>query len=167
MSKSEARIDLYGDVDELNCHLGHFLSLLPLEKKLLKVKTRIIEIQNNLFNLGSLLACEAKDRERFKLKKIPAELVTALESDIDLLNTELPELKNFVLPGGPSSVTYAHVCRSFSRKVERELVAFKLAQSDDELNDAIVFLNRLSDYMFTVARYVGMVMRSEEVIWKG
>lgn len=165
VSKGEARIALYGDVDELNCHLGHMLSLMPSGTDDL-VSQRVLKIQSELFNLGSLLACEREKRSNFQLKSLSPELVDELEQGIDLMNEKLAPLKNFILPGGPSVVTYTHVCRAFARKVERELVAYLKSEGDNELSSGVVLLNRLSDFLFTAARYLAHQMKAKEVIWR-
>jgi cob(I)alamin adenosyltransferase len=166
VAKSEKRIELYGDVDELNSHLGFFISLIEDNPDLDRVNARCTEVQNQLFNLGSLLACESSQRSNFKLKGVPKSLIESLENDIDMMNLKLPELKNFIIPGGSQAVAYAHVCRAFSRRVERELVDFIRTTKETELDEALVFLNRLSDYLFTVARYVGFTEGVSEKIWK-
>ncbi len=166
VSKAESQIELYGSVDELNSHLGFLMSLLPEKKELVALRSKLSIIQHQLFNLGSNLACEPEVREKFKLPQIAADLISSLEQDIDKMNESLPELKNFILPGGSQAVAYAHVCRSFSRRVERGFVDYYQHYQDSYLLEAIKLMNRLSDYFFTVARFINFVEKGEEVTWK-
>jgi cob(I)alamin adenosyltransferase len=166
VKKGEHRISMYGEVDELNSHLGFLLSLIRGNSEVLKIDATITKIQHELFNLGSLLACEPENRKKFKLAPLSEVLVAEMEDEIDKMNLELPALKNFILPGGAQEVAYAHICRTVTRRVERGLVYFKDVSSDSELDSAIILLNRLSDYLFTVARFLSLKLGTPEVIWR-
>lgn len=166
VSKSEHRISMYGEVDELNSHLGYLLVLIDGQDSLRGVTKTITHVQNELFNLGSLLACEPLNRHKFNLSPLSNNLVGLLEAEIDQMNEELPALKNFILPGGAQEVAYAHICRTVTRRLERGLVFFKDSVGDSDLDSAIKLVNRLSDYLFTVARYISLKLNVAEVIWK-
>lgn len=157
VSKSNLRIDLYGEVDELNTFVG---SLLVVE-----VDEVLFKIQHQLFNLGSLLACESDKREKYKLSPIDPSIIGIMENKIDELNTKLPNLKNFILPGGSEAGARAHLCRVVSRRVERKLVAFGLESKMEIPEHSLVFLNRLSDYFFVFSRYCNQKDKINEIIW--
>lgn len=157
VSKSDARLEAYGQVDHLNSLIGVLISELSLKE----TKEDLLLVQNKLFNLGSLLACPAEDIEKFKLKTIEEETVSLLEIRIDSMEEELEPLKNFILPGGSKEASYAHVCRTQTRNVERRLVDIELPKNSAE------FINRLSDYFFSLARFLNKKASQKEIIWKG
>lgn len=154
VSKGDQRIELYGEVDELNSAIG-FLNTLSNDSFIEKV-------QIELFNLGSLLACESSFWETYKLPKLSPSIISELEKKMDLYSKDLPKLKNFILPGGNEKSSRAHLCRTITRRVERKLIRFE----DIKPIHSIEFLNRLSDYFFVLARYYNYIENVEEVIWK-
>ncbi len=158
VSKSDQRIDLYGEVDELNSLIGY----LDVETK----KELHADVQSQLFNLGSLLACEMAKREEFKLPKVSLDIVKSLEESIDEMTKELPALKNFILPGGTEASARAHLCRVVTRRVERKLVAFEANYKGEAPENSVAFLNRLSDYFFVLARYWNFKNNITETLWK-
>ncbi|MAZ49243.1 MAG: ATP:cob(I)alamin adenosyltransferase [Halobacteriovoraceae bacterium] len=165
ISKANMRISLYGEVDELNSHIGFMRSLYPKEESFSKHNELFDSIQSSLFDLGSKLACESNLWEKYKLPDIKAEMILSMESVIDELDGLLPKLKNFILPGGTQAASYTHVVRTACRKVERKLIDFgDNTQSIPE--NSIIFLNRLSDFLFVYARYCNYVANQEERIWK-
>jgi len=162
VSKSDLRIESYGSVDELNSHLGVFLSImadqLPPEWQL-----AFTMIQNELFNVGSLLACE--DPKLIQtLPAIPADAVQRLESQIDQMTSALPKLQNFILPGGHPGAAQLHVARTVCRRAERNTV--KLFEKHPEAESALIYLNRLSDFLFTAARFVNQQNHRADLLWK-
>ena len=159
ISKSHNRIASYGNTDELNSFLGLLLSYIPN----LDQRSLLLEVQNQLFVVGSHLA--AGNDHDFKLPEIKESFITDLEKAIDTMNEVLPQLKHFVLPGGDQAIGYAHVCRTITRRAERSVVALSLEENVDEI--IIVFLNRLSDYFFVLARYIALKHNIEEVKWMG
>lgn len=164
--KSDIQINLYGEVDTLNSHIGYFLSLLKkdgLEDD--RITSLSSKIQHNLFNLGSLLACEAENWEKFKLPTVAEDIVELMEAQIDAFDSELPTLKNFVLPGGSPAGSYSHVVRTSCRQVERLLINFQ-REGNEIPHLSIEFLNRLSDYFFVMGRFVSNKLGFEEVLWK-
>lgn len=164
VSKDDLRIEVYGTFDEVNSFVGWLKSFL---KKSHGSYARLTAGQEMLFTLGSLYACPAKDRDRLQLQcqKLP-ELIAALEKDIDSMQEKLPPLKNFILPGGCQEASIAHVIRTTVRRGERLLVAFEKENPDESVAGAIIFLNRLSDYFFVLARLFNIESKTAEVLWK-
>jgi len=164
IEKSNIRIDLYGEVDELNSMLGFALSLLPSDS-FDHEKVFLQRIQSSLFDLGSNLACEVENRSKYKLPKITVDLISSLENEIDRMDGELEPLKNFILPGGASAAATFHLCRTMARKVERLLVSFHRETTEDLPENSLVYLNRLSDYFFVLSRYVNKRLNVKEQLW--
>lgn len=158
VSKSHQRIAAYGEVDELNAVVGMCLEVIS---KPVSVVTTLREVQSQLFQLGSELALagtHAKDLF------ITAEDVKLLENGIDEMDTVLPPLKNFILPGGSEAASRLHLARTVCRRAERALVT--LHEKEPVRDEAIHYLNRLSDYLFTCARMVLKVDGKKEILWK-
>jgi len=159
ISKSDPRIEAYGTVDELNSYLGLIRDLQTNDH----IREILKEFQDRLFTIGSSLAA---DPEKPQLKK-PDLLeidIQVIEVEIDKMEMELPELKNFILPGGHSTVSFCHIARCVCRRAERETI--KLAQ-ESEVNQLIIkYLNRLSDYLFILSRYLTKELGAEEIPWK-
>ncbi len=160
--KSALRIDSYGNVDELNSYIG-LLGDYITDKD---IKTILQTIQNKLFIIGSSLAKDDNKDIKMKLPQLEDKDVSLLETEIDSMNETLPELKHFILPGGHILVSCIHVARSVCRRAERGCVSLKEHQLSVEPL-IIKYLNRLSDYLFVLARFVGKELSVEEVIWKG
>lgn len=159
--KYNTRIEAYGTVDELNSFLGLLRdqNINDLHKEFL------INIQNDLFTIGAILATPT-DNE--KAKKLNIEQITPadikkLELEIDALNISLDPMTHFILPGGHQTVSYCHVCRSICRRTER--LAFKLADETHINNDVLIYLNRLSDYLFVLARKLTKDLKINETKW--
>lgn len=162
--KSDAQIDLYGDLDELNSFIGHTL---VVASGLLKEDQLILaQLQNVLFDLGALMACEADKRDSFKLKKIDPMFIKDIEKSIDHIDGILGPLKEFIMPRGSELVTRLHLARTVTRRVERKLVAFESSAPDQVIDQANVLLNRLSDYLFILARYAMKIDNEQEITWK-
>lgn len=162
--KSDHKIDLYGDVDELNSHLGFGLSLLTRDSSIFQNEiNHLSKIQHILFDLGSNLACEASKRLEYKLPQIPEKAILDLEESMDNMNMELDELKNFILPGGSEASSYFQIIRAVTRKVERKLIAFEASEELPE--KAVIFMNRLSDYFFLLSRYINKKLSHKEILW--
>lgn len=165
ISKSAERIELYGDVDELNSFIGAVCSELSLKKIDDELYTYLLNIQSRLFDLGSNLACEAEFVEKYKLPQISIEEIEKMESYIDFLNSKIEPLKHFVLPGGEEVSSRLHICRTVCRRVERRLVAFSSSQEQEVPVHSIQFINRLSDFLFIAARYTNMLAGTKEILW--
>lgn len=163
--KSTDRIALYGDVDELNSHIGYCISLISQDSQDFEELIDTLTItQSRLFDLGSRLACEDELWDKYKLPNINDEFIKMLEEKIDILDSELPKLKAFILPGGAVAASYFHIVRTVCRRVERELVAFS-NDGNKVPDNSLIFLNRLSDYLFVAARYVNFKQKQHEVLW--
>lgn len=156
--KTHRRIEAYGTIDELNAHLG----LLHDQEIPEELKSRLHQIQHELFDMGAYLACE-KDPERFNLKPAGEEQIKRLESEIDMMVKDLPPLKNFILPAGHMAVSQCHVARCVCRRAERLVIYLS---QDDEVSDGVVkYLNRLSDYLFILARRIAFDLGVNEILW--
>ena len=155
--KSHPRVETYAAIDELNSVLGEALAFLPKTK--LQVLAKDIEqIQHDLFAIGSALATP-HPLPVIGLDKRPKEF----EQSIDVMTRKMPELKNFILPGGGRPGSLLHVARTLARRAERRLVG--LMQDEEVDQDIVKYLNRLSDLLFTMARYVNHKGKHKEIKW--
>lgn len=159
--KSHIRIESYGTVDELNSYIGLVNSLLVHAAS----NEMLSEIQDRLFTIGSSLAC---DPEKFPMMKIPdlkETDISLLEKNIDEMSASLPVMKSFILPGGHPTVAHLHIARCICRRAERICVQM---QSEDIFVDGLVikYLNRLSDYLFMLARFAAQILSVEEIPWR-
>lgn len=161
VSKSHLRIDSYGTVDELNSFIGVCYDSITDEHS----KTTLKEIQDRLFTIGSSLACDPDKEPLMKLPDLKATDINFLENEMDVMNETLPPMKNFILPGGNTAVSHLHVARCVCRRAERICVAM---HENNLFIDGIVlqYLNRLSDYLFVLARYIGKLHSAKEIVWK-
>lgn len=157
--KSELRIDTYGTVDELNAHIG----LLRDQEVNHKRKDVLVEIQDRLFTLGSILATEPGNTN-MKVPPLHEADIEFLEKQIDRMTEALPPMRFFVLPGGHPSVSFGHVARTVCRRAERLVIALDQLEKVQPL--AIIYLNRLSDYLFTLCRMMTLELHVEEIPWK-
>lgn len=164
--KSDSRIDLYGELDELNSRIGLSCSQLSLDLEFQQTVNFLHHIQSAIFDLGSNLACEVENRAKFNLPQISDEFIGDLEQEIDRLDHELAPLKNFILPGGTVVASSIHLCRTNARTVERKLLHYFETTKEDLPVNSVIFLNRLSDYFFVLARYVNKMKSVEEIAWK-
>lgn len=162
VAKSSPRIECYGTVDELNAAIGLVQCSLgsPSAAELSPILERV---QNELFNLGSLLATPDPERRK-KAPQIGGRHIEALEADLDRLNEKLPELKSFVLPGGGLASAHLHLARTICRRAERHCVA--LAANEDIGEHLVAYLNRLSDALFVFGRFAAVSSGESEVLWK-
>jgi len=159
--KSHIRIESYGTVDELNSFIGLVGDLFAHEHTAITLK----EIQDRLFTIGSSLACDPDKDTKMEIPDLKEDDITLLEKEIDGMNDVLPVMKNFILPGGHTAVSTTHIARCVCRRAERACVNM---QQQDMFVDALVikYLNRLSDYLFVLARYIGHTLNVPEVTWK-
>ena len=159
--KSNIRIESYGTVDELNSFIGLVGDYLSNSE----IKTILKEIQDRLFTVGSSLACDPDKEPLMKIPDLKEQDVALLESEIDKMNELLPPMKNFILPGGHVAVSTTHIARCVCRRAERLCVGInELGGFVDPL--VIKYLNRLSDYLFVLARYIGHINNVQEIVWK-
>lgn len=159
VKKSDIQIESYGTVDELNSWIG----LIRDQNMDETYKNQLIEIQDRLFTIGSLLASQLKGT-KMKLPEIGESDIEYLESSIDVMNEALPEMKSFVLPGGHTTVSYSHIARCVCRRAERLVVALKDIGFENEI--VLIYLNRLSDYLFVLSRKLTHDLNAEEIPWK-
>lgn len=160
VSKTSPRIEAYGTIDELNSFIG----LAIAEVKDEKVKKVLKKIQNELFDVGADLAAPVTDKsDKLKVKRIPEQFFLDAENAIDEFEKGLEELKHFILPGGSKGASLLHICRTISRRAERRIIALNYEVRIGE--NIIIYLNRLSDLFFVLARYVNKVSNFPDTIW--
>lgn len=163
--KSDLRIDVYGELDELNSRIG-FASVYLAEMIELRETVKFLHhVQSAIFDLGANLACEADLREKYKLPQISDQFVADLELEIDKLDAELEPMKNFILPGGSFASAAVHLCRTNTRTCERKLIHFQHTENEELPQNSLKFLNRLSDYLFVLARYITKIQGKTELEW--
>jgi cob(I)alamin adenosyltransferase len=158
--KYHDRIEAYGTVDELNSFVG----LIRDYNIDARSKEILLEIQDRLFTLESLLATDHDSEIQRDLPKLHEGDIKLLEDEIDKMNAGLPELTSFILPGGHQVVSYCHVARTICRRAERISIKLSINYPVDPLS--IKYLNRLSDYFFVLARFMTKYLNVEETIWK-
>lgn len=158
VSKAHMRIEAYGTVDELNSYLGLLRDLDPAGSAAL-----IQNIQDRLFSIGSSLAAE-NDRAKEMKPDLTNSDIESLEKAIDEMNEELPQMKNFIIPGGHVSVSHCHIARCICRRAERHVI--RMADEEVVEPNVIMYLNRLSDYLFVLARYWGLKLDVKEIPWR-
>ncbi len=159
--KNDIRIETYGTVDELNSWIG------LVSDQLTNAELRVIlkEIQDRLFTIGSSLATDAEKEPKMKLPDLHDTDIDLLEKKIDGMTKELPAMKSFILPGGHPAVSSIHIARCVCRRAER--LAVDMQQHELFVDEKVIrYLNRLSDYLFTLARYVAHLLGVAEVPWK-
>ncbi|HMI64386.1 MAG TPA: cob(I)yrinic acid a,c-diamide adenosyltransferase [Cyclobacteriaceae bacterium] len=159
VSKADLRIDSYGTVDELNSYVG----LLRDQDVNRNRNDFLVEIQDRLFTIGSILATEPGNN-KVKIPALQEENIQALEKEIDSLEAGLPPMRVFVLPGGHPSVSFGHIARTVCRRAERLAVALDQQDKIDPL--VIKYLNRLSDYLFVLCRTMSKELGAGETPWK-
>lgn len=157
--KHHIRIEAYGTVDELNSYIG-LIRDQEIEKRSFDT---LIEIQDRLFTIGSLLAADP-EKSKMKLPQLSETDVEFLEKEIDEMDKHLPEMKSFVLPGGHTTVSYCHITRCVCRRAERLTIHLATESPVDDL--IIKYLNRLSDYLFTLSRKLAQDLNANEIPWK-
>jgi cob(I)alamin adenosyltransferase len=163
--KYHIRIDSYGTVDELNSNLGLIRDQDISEAH----KKNLIKIQDKLFVLGAILATDPEKeklksgKDRLDIQRISEEDITFLEKQMDAMDEELPQMTHFVLPGGHPTVSYCHIARCVCRRAERLATLLHHEEPIDEL--VLKYLNRLSDYLFVLARKLTQELQAEEIKW--
>jgi cob(I)alamin adenosyltransferase len=159
VSKADLRIDTYGTVDELNSWIG----LVRDQEVNQKRKDVLVEIQDRLFTVGSMLATEPGNT-KVKIPALRESDIQYLEKEIDNMDAALPPMRFFVLPGGHTAVSFCHVARTVCRRAERLTIAL---QAIEEVNALVIqYLNRLSDYLFMLSRKMAHELGAEETPWK-
>jgi cob(I)alamin adenosyltransferase len=166
--KAHARIDAYGDVDELNSVLGALAAALPVQAA--EIGTAIARLQADLMKVGAWLATSPESPALAQIEALTTADAAALEAAIDHLDASLPTLRSFILPGGHPAAAWAHIARTVCRRAERRVVGLNGADADPARQGhyagLLVYLNRLSDYLFVLARHLNHVTGISERIWK-
>jgi cob(I)alamin adenosyltransferase len=157
--KHHMRIEAYGTVDELNSYIG----LIRDQAIDANSKKMLVEIQDRLFTIGSSLASDP-EKSKMKIPDLKEDDVTLLENEIDKMNETLPEMRSFVLPGGHTTVSFCHISRCVCRRAER--LSIHLSEHSYVAELVIKYLNRLSDYLFVLARKLSHDLHAEEIPWK-
>lgn len=159
--KTHVRLEAYGTVDELNSHLGVLIASVsdPSSKELLQY------IQHKLFAVGSYLATDQTQKELRVESRISEESILRLENAIDEIDGTLPPWRGFILPGGSYEASLCHVCRTVCRRAERRILILEdegLGEIDEKVKQ---FMNRLSDYLFVLARKLNLLTKNDEIYW--
>ncbi|MCH2023111.1 MAG: cob(I)yrinic acid a,c-diamide adenosyltransferase [Saprospiraceae bacterium] len=156
--KDHIRIESYGTVDELNSYIGLVRDSVEDES----IRKGLLEIQNRLFTVGAILATDPS-KQNIKTPDLFETDVKYLEDEIDMMENTLTPLKNFILPGGNTAVSYCHIARCVCRRAERLCVA--LNHIEPLIPIVIKYMNRLSDYLFVLSRFIGQINKLEEIPW--
>ena len=163
--KHHLRIESYGTVDELNSYIG----LVKDQAIDNDTKTTLIKIQNDLFTLGSMMATPSEKEtlkngeQRLNIPEVDTKSVTYLEKEIDKMNEKLPKMTHFILPGGHTTVSYCHIARCVCRRAER--LSVSLHQQEGINPIILTYLNRLSDFLFMLARKLSQYLSVQEIKW--
>lgn len=157
--KNNDRISSYGTIDELNAFIGNIYDQDISRSQ----KETLFKIQNHLFNIGSIIAFDGK-KKNIKLPTIKSKEIELLEKSIDEMQDKLPLLKEFILPSGHSIASLCHIARAVCRRAERHLVS--LSENENINKFIIPYLNRLSDYLFVLARYIAKEKGGSEISWE-
>lgn len=160
VKKYDLRIESYGTVDELNSYIG----VIRDSNKNESIEAALVSIQNRLFTVGSELAADP-DKKNLETPKISLEDVEFLEKEIDSMTAELEPMRFFILPGGDLVSSHCHVARTVCRRAERRVIELQDAEQNVEPR-IVEYLNRLSDYLFTLARYFTKLNHGLETPWK-
>jgi cob(I)alamin adenosyltransferase len=158
--KNDIRIEAYGTVDELNAFIGLLISFIHDEK----VLNTLLSIQNQLFNIGAYLAADTSKSVEMQTSLHLTQPISDLEHEIDRLQSFLPPLQHFILPGGSHQGAYAHVCRTVTRRVERRL--FDMHEHFPIEKEVLIYINRLSDYFFALSRYLTIMSGGKDFFWE-
>ncbi|MDC1142532.1 cob(I)yrinic acid a,c-diamide adenosyltransferase [Planctomycetota bacterium] len=156
--KHDSRVDAYGNVDELNSAVGHALAIADQ-----KIATLLAPTQTLLFNVGTVLSFGKGDRS--KLPFITMDAILTLEEDIDEMESHLPALRNFIMPGGCDLAARLHLARSVCRRAERSVSYLLENVEDTDISLALQYLNRFSDYLFVMARFANFLANVADIPW--
>ena len=160
IKKSDIRLEAYGTVDELSAHLGMLVAMMSEGEE----RDTVIRVQNNLFNVCTHLATDQSQTPLYPSAHLADGEVELLEERIDTLMKQLPECQGFILPGGCKTAAQAHICRTVCRRAERRISALaEIAQVGPEMQR---YVNRLSDYLFVLAKIINFNEGKSEIIWK-
>lgn len=161
VSKCCCRLESYGTIDELNSHIGVLITYCSDEHDV----TFLTDVQGKLFVVGGYLATDNSQRQVREGNIVTPEMVTEVEEEIDRLQALLPPLRLFILPGGSRAAAYAHVCRTVCRRAERCIQ--RLIEEGCEVDEQVsAYVNRLSDYLFVLARKLNVDNNVEDIVWR-
>ena len=161
VSKCCQRLESYGTIDELNSHIGLLMADISDEAD----RATLLDIQAALFVVGGYLATDTSQREVRTGNIVTPEMVAAIEDEIDRLQALLPPLRLFILPGGSRAAAQAHVCRTVCRRAEREIL--RLADEGADIDPQVTaYVNRLSDYLFVLARKANLDAGIPDIVWR-
>ena len=168
--KNHARINAYGEVDELNSVIGALIAALATESD--AIATELQQIQSDLFQGGAWLSATSDSAALERLTPIGPEHTRRIESLIDALESQLPTLRAFILPGGTCSAAWCHLARTVCRRAERSAIDLREQErgpsaSGNGLDGILVYLNRLSDYFFVLARFLNQKAGVGDTLWQG
>ncbi len=159
VSKDDIQIDAYGSIDELNSNLGLLRDYCSIESD----KSFILNIQKDLFIIGSLLAVDYSKKSNEERIYFSQNKIILIENKIDEIDLSLPKMTNFIIPGGHVTVSTCHISRSICRRAERKCIKF--AKQFELNNDILIYLNRLSDYLFVLSRKISLDTNTQEIKW--
>ena len=160
IKKSDVRLEAYGTVDELSAHLGLLVAMLPEGEE----RQNVIRVQNNLFNVCTHLATDQSQTPLYPSAHLADGEIAFLEAEVDRIMQQLPERQGFVLPGGTMAAAQAHVARTVCRRAERRIAALaEVAEVGKEMQQ---YVNRLSDYLFVLAKIINFNSGQAEIIWQ-
>lgn len=159
--KTDLRVEAYGSIDELNAHVGLLLSMIIEEWSVSRkdIRESLLRVQHHLFDIGSILA----DKDNKLNMSFDHSEIEKVEQEIDEMTSKLSEIKYFILPGGSRQASQAHIARTVTRRVER--VVLTLHGEEAVPKEILIYLNRLSDYFFILARYMNKLSETEEVFY--
>ncbi len=160
VSKASIRLEAYGTVDELSSHLGLLAALLPEGED----QAMIFRIQNCLFNVCTNLATDQDETPLYPSAFLPEGEIECLEHEVDAIMSMLPERQGFILPGGTKEAAQTHVCRTVCRRAERRIVA--LSEEATVSPEVQQYINRLSDYLFVLAKKLNFIVGNSEKTWQ-
>lgn len=161
VKKNSVRLEAYGTVDELSSHIGLLVAMLPADDD---ERPLLVRIQSSLFNVGTHLATDQQQTPLPPSGQLPKGEIENLEHHIDEILSLLPEPQGFILPGGTMAAAQCHVCRTVCRRAERKISALaETAVVDAEITQ---FVNRLSDYLYVLAKKMNFNAKQDEIIWK-
>jgi cob(I)alamin adenosyltransferase len=159
VDKNHIKLECYGTIDELNSFIGNIYD----QEISIFHKEILFKIQNQLFNLGSIISFDG-EKDKIKLPNITTQNIKMMEKAIDKMEEELPMLKAFILPSGHPTASKCHIARTVCRRAERNLVALSQEEQIDNLH--MQYLNRLSDYLFVLARAILKDKNAQEIQWQ-
>ena len=161
IAKIHPRLEAYGTVDELSAQLGMLIAMVTDDEE---ERTMLLQIQNNLFNVCSHLATDQDQTPLYPSAILDEAEITAVEEAIDRINLMFPDFQGFVLPGGTTTAAQAHICRTVCRRAERRILA--LAEIATVGPEIVQYVNRLSDYLFVLAKKINFNAGQSEIIWQ-